>query len=150
MNSVFFLFPKKNNKWLNDKDIFVHPGAYYRTGDMIKVNVTNFGTQDRYLPKDMHLGNIAEALKHTANNVNTLDHRPTQHLSKDELHERRAYIIKHLRIDDNDVLKPQQKEEVIQILLNGWDAISIHEADYGLTNLMKFHIQIPKRSLSLK
>ena len=141
-----FLNPKKTNKWLNDKQIFVHPGTYHRDGNSVKVNVTNFGSEDKYLPKHCHVGNIVEAISHANNGVNTLDHRPTSHLTEDELLERRTYIIQQLKLDSNSMLNqnPKYKEEVIQIFLDGWDAISINEADYGLTDLMKFHIEVPK------
>lgn len=141
-----FLNPKKTNRWLNEKQIFVHPGTYHRDGNFVKVNVTNFSSIDQYLPQHCHVGNIVEAISHAKNGVNTLDHRPTAHLTEDELLERRTYIIQQLKLDDNAMLNqnPEHKEEVIQIFLDGWDAISINEADYGLTNLMKFHIEVPK------
>ena len=146
-----FLFPRKTNKWLNNKQVFVHPGTYHRENNQVKVHITNFSDQDQYLPKSMHLGTIAEAIHHS-NSINTLDHRPIQQLSQDELMERRAYIIKQLQLEDNRILKqnPEAKEEVIQIFLDGWDAISIHEADYGLTNMMKFHIEVPKGTLPVR
>ncbi len=140
-----FLFPKKTNRWLNKKQVFVHPGTYHRESNEVKIHITNFGDQDQYLPKDMHLGNIAEALHHSNHSINTLDHRPVQQLTQKEVAERRSYIIKQLNLNDNIILKqnPDAKEEVIKIFMDGWDAISINESDYGLTNLMKFHIEIP-------
>jgi hypothetical protein len=147
-----FLFPKKTNKWLNNKQLFVHPGTYHREGNFVKVQVTNFGSDDQYLPKHCHVGNIVEAIHHSKGAINTLDHRPTHHLSEAELVERRAYIIHQLKLDENLILAqhPEAKDEVIKIFMDGWDAIAINEADYGLTNMMKFHIEVPKGTIPVR
>ena len=145
-NNDVYLFPKKTSKWMNKKQLFVHPGTYFREGNFIKVQISNFSDVDKYLPKETHIGNILEAVHHSSQSINTLDHKPSHHLSEKETSERRAFIISQLKLDDNEILNQDLnlKEEVISIFLESWDAISINEADYGLTNMMKFHIEVPK------
>lgn len=144
-NDVMF-YPKKTNKWLNKHQIFVHPGVYHRVGNAIKVQVSNFGSNDTYLPQHCYVGTISEAIHHTQPSINVLDHRPFEDLTPKEIAERREYIVKTLNIQDNQLLQkhPEAKEEVIRIFEQGFDAIAISEADYGRTNLVKFHIDIPK------
>ena len=146
LNNDVMLIPKKTHKWMNRQQIFVHPGTYFRQGDLIKVMVSNFGHSDQHLPVKCQLGHILEAKNHTSRKINTLDHRPSEKLSKKEISERRSYIIKQLKLDDNQILcnTPEVKEQVIDTFLQGWDAIAISEADYGKTDLVKFHIEIPK------
>lgn len=143
-NSVQFI-PKVDNKLLNKKMILVHPGTYTRNGNTVKVLVTNFSKQDVSLPKFSSVGTILEAIHELPTSVNLLDHRPVETLTEAELRERRSFIIDTLKLDDNNLLwgKPEAKEQIIDIFLQNWDAISISDSDYGKTNLMKFHIEIP-------
>ena len=139
------LTPKYNNTFLNRKEIFVHPGVYSRKGDTINVMVTNFGIQDVVLPRSCNLGHVSEATGFM-DHINVVDHRPMGLLSEAEVVERRNFIIESLRLDDNPRLNadPESKEAIIQIFMDNFDAISVSGNDYGKTNLMKFHINIPK------
>ena len=139
-----FLFPKKDSKFLNDNLIFVHPGTYTRCGDRINVLVSNFGKKNVRLPQKCTLGTYSEAVAY-ADAVNVLDHRPVEDLTSEELRERREYITTALRLDDNPVFKDTAvKEQVIQMFLENFDAVSVSEFDYGKTDLLKFHIEVPK------
>ena len=144
LNNDVLLFPKKTQSWLNKHEVFVHPGVYYRNGNTCNIYVTNFSTKDCKLPKDCHLGNVKEAVRHMAPRVTSLDHRPVKQLSASELNERRQYIIEQLELKDHKVLQgnPEALEEVIQIFLKGWSAISIDETDFGKTKAMRFQIQL--------
>lgn len=140
------LFPKYDNKFMNKNMLFVHPGTYHRVGNEVKVLISNFGEKEVQLPVDLNLGHIAEADGQIEAELNLLDHKPQELLSDAELVERRSYIIQQLKLDENSILnkKPEVKEEVIQIFMDNWDAVSVNDADYGKTNLMRFHIDIPK------
>lgn len=146
-NSVHF-FPKQDNKFLNTRKLFIHPGSYSRTGNTVNVLISNFGEQDVYLPKACYVGQVSEAEGQVKAELNVLDHRPPELLTEAELVERRSYIIELLKLDENPIFngKSEMKAEVVQIFLDNWDAISVNDADYGRTNLMKFHIEIPKGS----
>ena len=144
LSNDILLFPKKTQTWLNKHEVFVHPGVYHRKGNLCKIYVTNFSSKPCKLPKDCHLGNIKEAVRHISPKVATLDHKPIRQLSAAELQERRQYIVDQLELKDHKVLKenPEALEEVIQIFLKGWSAISIDETDFGKTKAMKFQIQL--------
>ena len=145
VNEVY-VSPKSNIPFLNKNNLWRNPGCYRRTGDETKVMVTNFGTTDVVLPKYCTIGYLAEATRYAGPSINLLDHKPTEQLSEAEVVERRAYIIKGLRMDDNPLMNedPSIKEAVVQIFMDHWDAVSVNDSDFGKTNLMKFHIDIPK------
>ena len=65
-------------------------------------------------------------------------------LSPTELAERRAYIVEHLNLSQNPLLKNKRamQEELIQIFLDNWEAISVSDTYYGRTYAMKFHIEL--------
>ena len=139
-----FLFPKKDSSFLNSRSVWVHPGTYKRDGQATKVLVTNFGTKDVRLPKGCKVGKISEATAY-ARSVNVVDHQPADQLSDEQLRERREYIITMLKLDENELFKDRKvKEQVIQMFLDNWDAVSISESDYGRADALQFHIQVPK------
>ena len=146
-NDVYFR-PKQNHTFLNRNMIFVHPGVYHRSGNYVKLQVTNFSHIDKYIPKYCHLGHILEANKHIYSNamINELNHKPHDQLSQSEWAERRQYIIDQLELDSNPELHNHSKikEEIIKIFLDNWDAVSISEYDFGKTDAISFDINIPK------
>ena len=114
---------------------------YKREGDHINVLVTNFGKKTSSLPAVLKMGNAHEAL---ADTVNVLDHRPPSELSPTELAERRTYIVEHLKLSQNPLLKDKKvmQEKLIQIFLDNWGAISVSDTDYAKTEAMKFNIDL--------
>ena len=142
-NSVL-VQPKQNQKFLNKKGLFLHPGTYMREGDHINVLVTNFGKKSVPLPKNIKLGKVYEGIAYDTPTINVLDHRNPQHLSPSEAAERRAYVIEHLKISENPLLfgKHDIQEKLVQTFLDNWDAISVSDTDYGKTDQMKFTINL--------
>ena len=139
-----YLQPKRDHNYTNSNLLFVHAGTYTREGHHINVIVSNLGFKDVVLPQKCTLGYASEAVAY-APSINVLDHKPADTLSAEELRERRAYISAALQLDDNpNLADPKDKEAVIQMFLDNFDAVSIGEFDYGLTSAMKFHIEIPK------
>ena len=148
-----YLSPRANVNFLNKNSLFVHPGCYRRDGNETKVLVSNFGNQEVVLPKFCTIGYINESTGYIGERINLLDHRPQPELTEAEVVERRSYLIKGLKLDENPLLnnEPELKEEVLSIFMDNWDAVSVNEADFGKTNLMKFHIKlapdaVPSRS----
>ena len=143
-NNDVVLFPKKTQQWLNKNQIFVHPGVYHRKGNVCQIFVTNFKEQTVTIPANCHVGNVKEIITHKSPTVSTLDHRPFKELTSKEIQERRSYIIQQLELENHEILakQPEMKEEIIQIFLKGWSAISVDETDFGRTNAMKFQIQL--------
>ena len=141
--NTVFLFPRKDSSFLNNKLLFVHPGTYTRGGETTRVLISNLSDKEVQLPDRMKLGQLSEATAY-ADAINELDHRPPEELTEEDLQERRRYIVEQLKLDDNPNLKdPKRREKVIEMFLDNWAAVSVSEYDYGKTNLLKFHIQVP-------
>ena len=139
------LFPKQTNALLNDKMLFVHPGAYQRDSETFRVVITNLSYEDVKLPSGCNLGSISESQTDDTPKVNALDHRPMEGLSETELIERREYIIKALKLDENDILSQGNKgikEEIVEIFMQNFDAVSVSDSDFGDTKLMKYTIDL--------
>ena len=64
-------------------------------------------------------------------------------LSPAETKERRDYIIDSLKLNKNENLTDESREQLVQIFMDNFDAISIDDHDFGKTDLLKFHIQVP-------
>lgn len=146
------LIPKADNKWLNQKELFVQPGVYVREGDCVSVLMTNFGARDVYLPKACYVGQVLEAEESQAPTINVLNHKPLQQITERELNERRTYIIDSLKLNENPLLKgnAELREEIIRVFLENFDAVAISESDYGRTELMEFTFDIPRDAIPVR
>ena len=139
------LFPKQTNALLNSKMLFVHPGAYQRDSETFRVVITNLSYEDVKLPSGCNLGSISESQTDHTPKVNALDHRPVEMLTETELVERREYIIKALKLDENDILTKGEKgikDEIVDIFMQNFDAVSVSDSDFGDTKLMKYTIDL--------
>ena len=94
------------------------------------------------LPAKCKLGHAMEASPDPI--VNQLEQKPDDELTEEEASEWRAFIIKNLKLDENELLKnnPKAREEVIQIFMDNRAALAVNDHDYGLTKLMKFDIKL--------
>ena len=137
-----YLHPKMDNRWLNDRELFVQPGVHHRRGNTFNAQVTNLSKKDIYLPKACHVGHIYEAMEH--HTINHLNHKPMSELTEAEIDSRRAYIIEQLHLEDNDVLakNEEDKEAIIKIFMDNWAAVSINEHDFGNTHLVRLQIHL--------
>ena len=66
----------------------------------------------------------------TSESDNTLDHRPKQELSDKDLEERRQFLRKELNTEKMEV-EEQIKEQIVDIFLKHWDAVSVSSEDFG-------------------
>ena len=139
-----YVIPKTNNKWMNKNNLFVHPGTYHRSGNQLKVLVTNFDSADKHIPAGCNMGSILEACQHIPPTINELSHKPVKDLTEAELVERRAFIYNQLKLDDNEMLQehPELKQEVANIFMDNFEAVAINDSDFGRTNLMRFQMQM--------
>ena len=141
----FIVVPKRDNSYLNNNELHVHPGAYRMQNNEMKILITNFSNKDVRLPLSCKLGHVHEAVPQQIDaDVNTLDHRPLEELTEAEVNEWRKFIIEGLKLDENEIIKqkPELKEEVIQLFLENRAAIAVTDHDYGKTNLVKFQIEL--------
>ena len=142
-NSVL-LVPQRDNHYLNKKEVFFHPGCYYRVGNQVKVMVSNYSKLEVRIPANFSVGTIHEGVEFGVTGVFTLDHRPEKELSKEEIQERKEFVRQHLKLDANPLLRQRTelRDKLLTVLLKYWDALAISDTDYGRTNMMKFHIQL--------
>ena len=140
-----YLQPMVNNKLLNTREIFIHPGLYHRTKDTVSVLVANLSHKTQILPKGTKIGHIAETAEHVKCDINSLSHKPVSELTAKEKLEREEYIKQGLKLEENELLadKPQLRQQIINMFLENFDSISIDEYDFGNTRAMQFHIDIP-------
>ena len=140
-NDVVFV-PKNDNKFLNNNMLFAHPGLLPREGNTVNVMISNFNDKDIYLPIFCNMGQILEVIEYEDSPINQLNHNPPEGLSAQEMAERRQYLVETLKLENNPMLTPKTREEVIQLFLNNFDAVAISDADFGRTNLMSFTIKV--------
>lgn len=149
-DNFILLEPKTDVRWLNKHEIFVHGGVLHQDKGKLNVLIGNYSPHAITIPTSQILGHLHQlesiSEKNSNNNegINSLNHNNSANLSKEELKERREYIIEGLKLNDNLVLKdhPDEKEEVINIFLNNFDAVSINDDDFGQTNVIDFKIRL--------
>ena len=147
--------PSKGKKWVYFKmkkdrfsdlggDVIIQPGLYPRNCNVISVTATNLVTETNHIPVRMKIGIVQEAdgLEDTDLAVNALLHKPVGELSPEELQERKDFIRESLNLGDN--VSSADRERFEAIFLENFDALSLNEYDFGKTDLLKFHIQVPK------
>ena len=137
------IIPKMNNEWMNRHEMFAQPGVVTRKGDEAKIFLTNLRNDDQILPAGCHVGHVLEAARFTTNAVSAVPDR-SRTISKEEMKYHRQFIIRQLELDSNPILQqdPEAMEEAIQIFLDGWDAVSTTETDFGKTDTVKFYIEL--------
>ena len=141
-NWVFFQMKKERFPELKG-DVLIHPGIYPRNGSIISVTVSNLGSEPSIIPARMKVGQINESsgLSDTDPAVNVLSHKPVEGLTTEEIEERKKFIKESLKLGDN--VSPSDREKFEAIFLENFDALSLNEYDFGKTDLLKFHIQVP-------
>ena len=118
---VLFL-PTKINNLLNSNLLF----TYQRDKETFIVSMTNLRHEDVMLPSRCNLSSIAETKSDNTPKANVLNNDPENTLSETELVECRAYIIKTLKRNENEILSQgdtEPKEEIekdLQRQTNAW------------------------------
>ena len=147
-------FPPTNSNWVYFEmnaqkvpdlggNVLIHPGIYPRQGHIISVAVSNLGTEPSCIPANMKIGKICESDGLGEDPaIYALTHKPQAELSPAEVDERKKFIKESLDLGDQVSELDRQKLE--SVFLDHFDALSINEHDFGKTNLLKFHIQVPK------
>ena len=144
---VIQLEPDNNSKMAKEF-LSVHPGVYSRNGDEINVFVTNFRKSDQVIPSDLLVGYLWELAPintpSTSGLISALDKRDPKDMTVAEINEWRTFIIKELKLDDNEILSkdPQAKEQIIEAFMENLGAIAKDGHDYGNTDLVQFHLEI--------
>ena len=125
------------------------PGVYAVCNGQAQVFVCNFGEVDRVIPEASLLtyGSATELMPA----VSALSHVKPKTLTPAEVAERKDFLRKSLKLDASSVLQtnPQLQTKLIQLLMENFDAISISDNDwtmtdndFGKTNLVRFRIDL--------
>ena len=85
---------------------------------------------------------IAGRQKGKESTISELSHKPVAELTDEELQERRAYVIKQLKLEENKEIrrKPQLMEKIVAMFLRHFDAVAVDPADFGKTDMTEFEI----------
>ena len=128
------LIPKRDNTFLNSRELHVHPGTYAQGTHGLKVLVTNFSSKEHKLPMSCKLGHLHEAVPKTEEQgIHVLEHKATEDLTEAEKNKWRRCIIEELKIDKIEVLKdkPDIREQIIDIFMTHRKVMAIHDHDFG-------------------
>ena len=142
-----FFQSKENSYFLNSNSLLPLNGIFKTNHNTFLVTVLNMGDKDVVLPKNVRIGKIYPASQTQISNivasesVNTLDHRPEQELSDKDLEERRQFLRKELNTEKMEV-EEQIKEQIVDIFLKHWHAVSVSSEDFGKSDLLQFHITL--------
>jgi hypothetical protein len=141
-NWVYFEMNK--NKVIDlGEDILLHPGIYPRQGPIISITASNLGTKSSCIPASMKIGKIFESDGLGEDPaIHVLTHKPTSELKAEDIEERRQFIKTSLNVGED--ISTQDRQKLEKIFLEHFDALSIDEHDFGRTDLLKFHIQVPR------
>ena len=80
----------------------------------------------------------AEINQSTDQSINTLSQKPVHELSKEEVQERRTFLKEQLDVK-NMIINQDQQEQVIDLFMKHFDAVSVSGEDYGSSDLLQFH-----------
>ena len=104
-NNFVYFEGRQSVAALNEADILLHPGIYPRTGNMIAVTASNFGCDTVRVNPNLTVGTVRE-VKELGEDpaVNVLSHKSQKDLTDLEVEERREYIRKSLKLDENTAI----------------------------------------------
>ena len=122
--------------------LLVMPGIYTLQGNRVRVHVRNLSDIDRIIPETSVIayGSASEPMP----TINALSHKEPELLTPEELAERKAFLIKSLKLNESPYLRDDRalQEKLMALLLDNFDAISIDDNDFGKTNLVRFRIDL--------
>ena len=73
--------------------------------------------------------------------INTLSHKPVQELSKEEVQERRTFPKEQLDVKIMTINQDQQ-DQVIDLFMKYFNAMSTNSKDFSSSDLLQFHITL--------
>ena len=117
----------------------------------MRVLVSNRGDEEILLPCSIKLGTLqkAEELKdycppdapEETGVVQQVDHRPVGQLTAAEKAERYAFLKENVDLKDS-LFNTRQREKLLQILFDNFDAVSVNSDDFGHTTTEEFKLKL--------
>ena len=152
--------PELSNGSINKYGVLVSKGIYPLMNDIGKIAVMNATDEDIIIPTKAEIASASNQYRlrkiHTSKNekytINEISHKSVEKLSSKERCERKEFIFKKLKLEDNKLLtdKPHLKHKIANIFLENFDAVAISDTDYGQTDLIKFKINLEKDAKIIK
>ena len=143
VNVVLDPFKNPEDDHLLRNEVLPYTGLYTLQSDnKLMVKIGNYSDSIQTLKKGGFIGYIYPCREW--NRVSVLSHKPANKLTDSELKERREFIVKNLKLDENPLLQKhlQIKEQLILGLLSNFDCVSVSDSDFGKTSIMSFHIDL--------
>lgn len=152
--------PELSKENTNKYGIMVNKGIYPLMADIGKIAVLNATDEDIKIPARAEIARASNSFKLRKQNrvgtkkqtVNEINHKPADKLSSKEKYERKEFIWKKLRLNENKLLKNDNrlKHKIAEIFVENFDAVAISDTDYGETDLIKFKINLEKDARVIK
>ena len=105
---------------------------------MIPSASADVGTGNEAAVTDERAHQVSQAV----HDVHQLDHRPESELSEAEIKERYDYLRQSLKLDKREDLSEDYIQKILDTFLELFDAVSVGDSDFGLTNAATFRIKL--------
>ena len=131
---TLLFMPIPNNQALNKRKLLPLSGLITSNGKReCFINILNLGIKPIKIDIGTKIGQICHQIEENDLAINVLDHREVKDLGPKDLEERRNYIIESLKLKEKAWLKdrPDLQEQVINIFLKNWGAVSLSSEDIG-------------------
>ena len=132
---------KENSHFLNSNNLLLLNGLIKCSKEITLIPCLNLGDKDVKIPSKVRIGKIYRCSYAKLSEINTLNHKQVSELSKAEIQERRRFLKEELNVKDMIVGKEVQ-EQVIDLFMKYFDAVSISPDDFGSSSLIQFHITL--------
>ena len=141
-NQVLFI-PDISRKYFVENNILPCEGIYKTQDQKLSVLLVNLNDKDMHVPAGMKLGSIRIKDDGSIQSVNQIiTHGHKNKLTPQQWRERRKYIFDELQLKNNTTLTEKQKETIVDMFADRFDAVSIGEDDLGKTELIKCNITL--------
>ena len=154
-NKTILFMPLTTNNNLTKKRILPLGGILTTNiNSTFQINVLNLAMTEVIIDENAKLGEICLQSDDDKNQsfVNTLGHQDENKLTSEEVEERRQYIIESLKIKDKGLIKdrPDIQEQIVNIFLRNFDAVSLGANDIGSTDLIDCQLHLKPGSVPHK
>ena len=161
---LVYFEPKNDIPDLNNNELLFMKGFYNNQDGLLKVCLMNLSKSVQTVGSGLTVGKVYAASGPPVHpdvqpvqrevqscsgsgsprspRVQTLDHEAVEDLEETDREERRKYLTTELELDKIVLLNEQEKEELLEIFLDNFDAVSISGEDFGNSNLVQFNIQL--------
>ena len=132
---------KENSNFLNSNNLLLLNGLIKCSKEITLIPCLNLGDKDVKIPSKVRIGKIYCCSYAKLSEINTLNHKQVSELSKAEIQEPRKFLKEELNVKDM-IVGEEVQEQVIDLFMKYFDAVSINPDDFGSSSLIQFHITL--------